>query len=45
VVPAQALERWHDFYVLLGTAGATLLTGYGHEDIMLRQNEVTKKTA
>lgn len=23
--PAQALERWHDFYVLLGTAGATLL--------------------
>ncbi len=23
--PAQALERWHDFYVLVGTAGATLL--------------------
>jgi hypothetical protein len=23
--PAQALERWHDFFVLVGTAGATLL--------------------
>ena len=23
--PADALERWHDFYLLVGTAGATLL--------------------
>jgi len=23
--PTEALEKWHDFYVLVGTAGATLL--------------------
>ena len=23
--PAEALKGWHDFYLLVGTAGATLL--------------------
>ena len=23
--PADALKEWHDFYLLVGTAGATLL--------------------